>query len=267
MHKKLFICLLLTLATPYAIAAEAPTAIKLFDAKIYSLKNKGVKDLVVDIVSTKLNQQINSQGTFGNVKNLSFRVFWTLAPERLEIEVLGLPEGFKEFKEELKLSVLGIVEDILPPPTDKKFATYKFSQLQNNQFKAQDSSGVADIPTFLLKFDAQNRLVEIVGQKPVGSFTVTPVYEKESFSDGRWVLKKQITRVEENGQDVTTVKTLNYGSHNGMTVLKGLTISTDQKFSRPDVKPVSFSETIEFKNYQLNAGEAMKHFMKDVPVP
>ncbi len=247
--------------------ADALTSIKLFDAKVYTLKNKGMKDIVVDIVSTKLNQQINNQGTFGNVNNLIFRVYWTLVPERFDIEVLGLPEGFRELKEELKISVSSLVENILPPPTDKKFSTYKFSELPNNQFKAQDTSGVADIPTFLLKFDAQNRLVEIIGQKPVGSFVVSPVYEKDSFSDGKWVLKKQVTKAQENGQDVTSVKTIIYGTQNGVTVPKGVTISTDQTFSRPEMKPVSFTETIEFKNYKLNTGEAMKHFMKDAPVP
>ena len=41
---------------------------------------------------------------FGKVNEVIFRTYWTANPERVAIEVIGLPEGFKEIKEELKLT-------------------------------------------------------------------------------------------------------------------------------------------------------------------
>lgn len=264
---KISVILSIIFFSSLSIAQDPATTLKIFDSKIYSLKNKGVKDLSFDISSTKLTQEMNTQGTFGTVKNLFFRVFWTLNPERLDIEVVGLPDGFKEVKEELKLSVLGLLENVLPPPTDKKFASYKFTSIGRNQFQATDTTGVADIPTFIFKFDDQVKLLEITGQKPVGSVKVTPSYEKEPYSEGRWVLKRHATLVQENGQDVTTTKLFSYGSHEGMTVLKAVNITTEQKFTnRSTVKPVTVSELIEFKNYRINNGDAMRHFIKDIPV-
>ena len=249
-----------------SFAQDPLVNLRLFDGKVYSLKNKGIKDFVVDISSSKLAQQLTNHGTFGNVKNLSFRVFWTLNPERLDIEILGMPDGFHELKEELKLSVLSMLDSILPPPLEKKFAGYKFTLKGPGLYLAQDTTGVADIPSYILKFDEQNRLVSVEGQKPVGTLKISPVYEKDSFSDGRWVLKKQITDASEAGQTAKTTKTIGYGQQSGLTVVKSVTITTDQTFSRPEQKPVSLAETIEFKNYKIDQGQAMKHFIKDAPV-
>lgn len=264
-----FLLVIAFLTTSFSAFSQDPaTTLKLIDGKIYSLKNKGVKDFVVDISSSKLTQQINAIGTYGIVKELYFRIYWTLNPERLDIEVVGLPDGFKEVKEELKLSVLGLLENILPPPMEKKFAAYNFSAAGPGVLVAKDKTGVAEIPTLSFKFDQQLRLTDITGNKPVGSVKVTPVYEKDAFSDGRWVLKKQISVASENGQEITTIKTLTYAPFDGISAVRSVNIGTEQKFlGRADAKPVSFSETIDFKNYKINNGIAAKHFIKDTPVP
>ena len=251
-----------------AFSQDPSTTLKLVDSKIYSLKNKGIKDFSVDISSSKLTQQINSIGTFGQVKELYFRVYWTLAPEKVDIEVFGLPEGFKEVKEELKLSVVNLLDNILPLPLEKRFAGYAFSASGPGSIAAKDTTGIAEIPNLTIKIDQQLRITEIQGIKPVGSVIITPVYEKDSFSDGRWVLKKQITKTSENGQEINSVRTLAYAPFDGISAVRSVSVETEQRFvGRADSKPVSFSETIEFKNYKINNGAAAKHFLKDVSVP
>lgn len=255
---KALLCLLFVTST--AFAQDAATYLKNFDAKVYSLKTKGVTDFVVDIESTKLTKQMNDQQVFGKVKEVVFRTYWTANPERLAIEVEGLPDGFKEIKEELKLSLLGMMDNLIPPTMAQRFNGYKFANgTKAKEFVAQDTTGVAPIPSFVLKFDQEDKLVEVVGQKPIGTLNIAPVYAKESFSDGRYVLKQQTTTSTEGSQTVTIKKVLEYGQSQGIGVLTGVEVTTEQKGQNG--KTVSASEELTFKNYKINAGEALKFFL------
>lgn len=258
--KLLALCLAL-ISLP--VSAQDPKSyLQSFDSKVYSLKTQGVQDFVVDLESSRLTKQMNEQMVFGNIKELIFRVYWTASPQRIAVEIQGLPEGFKEIKEELKVSVLSVLDDLLPIPLTEKFSNHKLAQGPGmKEITAKDQSGIAPIPAYTLKFDEQDRFAELIGQKPVGSFKVTNQYEKTSFSNGRWVLLGQVTENSESGQSMTARKTLSYGTHEGIGVLKKVTISMEQKFGKS--APLKTEETVEFKNYKLNAGEAMKYFLAE----
>lgn len=247
----------------FSVFAQDPVSyLKNFDAKVYSLKSKGVQDFTVDIESPNMTKQINDQQKFGKVEELYFRVYWTANPERFAIEVVGLPDGFREFKEELKISMMGIIENLIPQTFQQRFTGYKFlSGSKPKEFIAQDTTGLAPIPSLVIKFDEQDKLVEVIGQKPVGTMNVKPVYTKESFADGKWVLEEQTTTTSESGQTISIQKELDYGKANGIGVLTELTVSTEQKFDAANAKPIKFSETISFKNYKINEGVALKYFL------
>ncbi len=259
-----FFILSLLIFSSLAFAQDPASYLNQFDTKVYSLKTKGVKDFVVDIESSKLTKQMDDQMIFGKVNNVTFRLFWTANPERLAIDILGLPEGFREIKEELKLSMISQLENLLPLPTAQKFNGYKISAgAKPKEFIAKDTSGIAAVPSFILKFDGQDKLIEIEGEKPVGTLVIVPSYAKESFSDGKWVLKKQATTVSENGQTVVTKKDMEYGSSQGIGVLSSVTITTEQRSDNKNSKPLNLQETLEFKNYKINTGEGMKYFLGD----
>lgn len=256
---KTLFALLLIITSAYA---QDPTAyLKTFDSKVYSLKSKGVKEFVVDIENSKLTKQMNDQQLFGKVEELIFRVYWTAIPERLAIEVIGLPQGFKEVKEDLKMSIAGVLDNILPTDTIQRFKGYNFSNGGAKEIIAKDSTGVAPIQTYLLKFDQQDRLTEIKGNMAIGTQTIRPVYQKESFADGRWVLTSQTIQTSENGQTLTIKKDLDYSRIDGIGVVSEVVITTEHKSNAPDSKPVSSSEKIEFKNHKINTGEALKYFL------
>lgn len=242
--------------------AQNPTAyLQAFDAKVYSLKTKGIKDFVVDIESSKLTKQINDLQTFGNVEELIFRTYWTAQPERLAIEVIGLPEGFKEVKEELKISMLQLIDNLLPQTMEKRFQGYQFTQVKPREYIAKDTSGLAPIPSFTLKFDDQDKLTEVVGNKPIGTFVVTPVYTKPGFADGKLVLTSQTSTSSEAGQTLVVTKELDYDKAQGITVLSEVTITTAHQPAGKDTKGVKVSDTVEFKNYKIDEGAAFKYFL------
>lgn len=259
--------LLLALLSLNAWSQDPVAYLNNFDAKVYSLKTKGVKDFVVDIESSKLTKQMNDQMIFGKVDEVIFRTYWTANPERIAIEVLGLPEGFKEIKEELKVSILSQLDSILPLTTVQRFAGYKFhTGSSSKEIVAQDTTGIASIQSYVMKFDAQDKMTEVIGKKVVGSLTITPKYEKDSFADGKWVLKSMTTNSSENGQSVVVKKELEYGKSQGIGVVSEVTVTTEQSFPG-NPKPLISEETLEFKNYKINAGEALKHFLGDSHKP
>lgn len=243
--------------------SEDPTAyLTKFDNKIYSLKTKGVKDFVVDIESSRLTTQMNEQMIFGRVKEVIFRTYWTANPERIAIEVIGLPEGFREIKEELKIAIFGMMDNLVPIPIPQRFAGYKITAGPGSkEFTAQDTTGIAAIPAYVLSFDSQDRLSTITAKKPIGTMVVTPKYEKESFSDSRWVLNSQVSVSSENGQTLTVSKNLDYGTDQGIGVLTEVKVTTEQKLEGSQTKPLKSEETVEFKNYKINTGEAFKYFL------
>ncbi len=247
-----------------AAVAQAPSVyFSLYDRKVYSLKNKGVRDFVVDITSSKLTEQVNEQKIFGLVKALTFRVYWTLSPERLAVDVIGLPEGFFEAKNALRASVMPLLDSLLPMSVEQRFPGYKITPGKTpREFIATDSSGLAPIPKYILKFDDQDRLSEVIGQKPLGSWNMIWVYEKKAFSEGKWVVSQVTVNSNDAGVATKSVRKLNYGNANGIGVLTEVELTGEQQGE----KPVSTEESIEFKNYKINTGEGMRYFLGDAPV-
>lgn len=259
---KIFV--LLTLLSLSAWSQDPSTYLKNFDAKVYSLKTKGIKDFVVDIESPKITKQINDQKIFGEIEKIYFRTYWTANPERIAIEIHGMPEGFKEVKEELKSTILSMMDNLLPVATLNRFAGYKIISTANpKELLAQDTTGIALIPSFTLRFDNQDKIIEVIAKKPVGTLVITPKYEKDSFSDGKWVLKSQTTNASENGQVIISRKELTYASSQGIGVLAKIKTSIEQKLESGGVKPLNSGETIELKNYKINTGDAMKFFLSE----
>lgn len=259
--------LILILSLFFSMSAwsqDAASQLTIIDNKVYSLKTKGVTDFVVEMQSSRLTKQVNEQMVFGVIKELIFKVFWTANPERLAIEVIGLPEGFKEVKDELKANALPLLESLLPPSTASKFAGFKITNgSKPKEFIAQDTSGIAAIPTYVLQFDAQDKLIDIVGKKPVGTFRVSFKQDKESFSDGKWVLSEAVTETVENGQTVTTTKELDYTVIQGIGVLEDVEIDTEQKSDRPGAKKLKLMEKVSFSNYKINTGDGLKYFLSE----
>lgn len=259
---KLILSLIFLLSGLSAYAQDQKTYFSLYDRKVYSLKTKGVKDFVVDVKSSDLTEKVNDQKIFGNVKDLIFRVHWTLTPERLAVDIIGLPEGFTEAKNELKASFLPLLDNLLPMTVEQRFPGYKFSAGKTlREYIAADSSGLASIPRYVLKFDELDRLSEITGQKPVGSWNMNWIYEKKAFSEGRWVVSQVTLTNSEGGQTVKTTRKLNYGTAQGMGVLSEVVLTVEQGGE----KTVRTQESIEFTNYKINTGEGMRYFLGDAP--
>jgi hypothetical protein len=245
-----------------ALAQTQNTYFSLFDRKVYSLKTKGVRDFVVDVKSSQLLEQVNEQKSFGHIKELVFRVHWTLSPERIAVDVIGLPEGFTEAKNALRENFMPLLDNLLPMNVEHRFPGYQISPSKTKrEFIAKDTTGLAPIPKYLIRFDDLDRLSEIIGLKPVGAWNMNWIYEKKAFSDGKWVISQVTVINSEGGLTVKTTRKLNYGTEQGIGVLKEVVLTGEQSGE----KSFRTQQNVEFTNYKINTGEGMRYFLNEAP--
>lgn len=251
---KWFCCLLMVSFNLFAQVELLKTA----DQKLYNPRSKSITDLVVDVESDKIKEHLNEQKTFGTIKEFAYRFYWTAQPERLDVEVIGLPDGFKELKDELRSSGLKLFEDIIPIPLEKKFSSFEISKKTERVLTAKNKDSLAAVTKLDLVFNSQDLLQEIISYRAVGEMSTSFEYEKTSFSDGKWVLKSQKTQIEEGGQKITMSKDISYQVVAGAGFPLEVKVMTKQNGSAGKHEQ---SELYKYKTIQLNKGEALKHFL------
>lgn len=248
------------------MAQDATTLLRSSEEKAYTPKQKGLTDLVVDIVNPQVTNQLNEQMIFGHLKEVTFRLYWTSSPERVAIEILGLPEGFREIKEELKAATLSRLESIIPIPIEKKFQGYKFrtDSKKPKTVIATDPSGQQAIPEFEFMFDSENRLSKILAKKPIGEQETNFEWLKSAWSEPRSHVTKTSTKAQHGPQIVETESTTSWQVLSGIGLPAIVKTITKQKLNqKSQTRPAerTVEEVVYFKNYKVNQSEAMKWFL------
>jgi hypothetical protein len=165
-------------------------------------------------------------------------------------------------KNHLRGLAMPLLDSLIPMTVEQRFPGYKIVPGKvAREFIATDGSGLAPITSYILKFDDQDRLSEVIGNKSLGSWNMNWVYEKKSFSEGRWVVGQVAVTNNEGGQIIKSNRKLNYTTTQGMGVLSEVIITVEHHGE----KTVRTEESIEFKNYKINTGEGMRYFLGDTP--
>lgn len=250
-----------------AVSQDALTTLRVAQDKIYTPKAKALNDLVVDVVNPGITKQLNEQMIFGNLKEVIFRIYWTASPERVAVDILGMPEGFREIKEELKAVVVRNLEIIIPIPLEMKYQGYQF-KMSSKQIKtviATDQSNMQPIPEFEIMMDSEGRVQEVVAKKPIGIVSTRFTWNKSTWSEPRSHLLETKTRSEEGPQRTEIQSVTSWQTISGVGLPSLVKTKTSQVLSQPGQpnKPIerSYEEVIYFKNYKVNVGEAMKWFL------
>lgn len=260
-------CVVLFSILPWFASAQDPVAVlRTSDERIYNPKAKGLTDLVVDVVDPQLTKQLNDQMIFGIVNEVSFRFYWTAKPERIAIEIAGLPEGFREIKEELKARAIGNFESIVPIPIEAKFKDYQLRSGTGAQrtIVATDKTGLAPIPEFVFSVDAESRISQIVAKKAIGTQVTTLEWKKSPWSEPRSHAQRSISIAVDGPQSTEVTTETSWQVVAGIGLPASVKTSTRQTLKAPgQPKPVErkVEEYIYFKNYKVNQGEAMKWFL------
>ncbi|MBY0516206.1 MAG: hypothetical protein K2P81_04820 [Bacteriovoracaceae bacterium] len=248
-------------------AQDPQGMIKVSEEKSYNPKFRGLTDLVVELSSPQITKQLNEQMIFGTLNEVSFKIYWTANPERVAVDVLGLPEGFREIKEELKAMIVGKLETIIPIPFAQKFKGYqlKKSTKQERTIVATDSTNMMPVPEYELIMDEEGKLVESIAKKPIGIIRTKMKWEKATWSEPKYFLTSSTSVAEEGPQTLEIESDTSWQVINSIGVPTVTKTKTKQTLNQPGTKnkPMerNVEETLYFKNYKINIGEAMKWFL------
>ncbi len=266
MKSKIALCLAIMFSFTVA-AQEAISYLRGAEEKSYNPKMKGLEDLVVDLINPQLTKELNEQMIFGRVNEVIFRLYWTAKPERVAIEVLGLPEGFREIKEELKAAMLGRLESVIPLALEKKFEGYQFRLASGKQRTVIGTaqSGMQPIPEFEIQFDEEGKLMTLVAKKPIGHMTSQFSWSKTAWSQPRSAISRVTTRSEDGPQlsEIDSETTWQVVAGIGVPAVVKTRTKQTLRMAGSSEKPLErvVEETMLYKNYKINAGEAMKWFL------
>ncbi len=258
--------LLMLLTAPLALAQDGLARLREIQEKCYTPVQKGMADLVVDVVIPQLTKQLNEQAIFGHLNEVGFRVYWTAKPERIAVEVTGLPEGFREIKEDLKARALMKLEEVVPLPLEKKFEGYVFRlDADKSAVRAVDESGLRVIPEFVVVPDGGLLPTKLIAKRTIGNQVTETVWAKAPWSEPRAHPTRSVTTIQEGPQTATIETTRTWQVIAGIGVPSQVRSVVSQRLQTGSDAEKNLSrqseELVLFKNYKINQGEAMKWFL------
>lgn len=262
---KIFVLLFALTLSFVSYSQDVATLVRGHEDKIYSPKYKGLTDLVVDIESPELKQQLNDQMIFGNIRDLRFRIYWTATPERVAVEIIGMPEGFNEIKQQLKQSILSKFEAIVPLSIEKKFSGYRLTldAKDPKAIVAKDDKALNVIPEFRMVFNKDGLMGMIQGKKTIGSLVTNFEWEKTSWSEPRHITKKSVAKSVDGPQSVSVESIFDWQVVSAIGLPSRVLTTTTQTINIPGSaeQENKIKEEILYRNYKVNVGEALKWFL------
>lgn len=251
----------------FAADPKAQELIKKFDVGYYHPQDKGLKELVVRVELDDLTKQLNDQLIFGKLKEVYFKLYW-MAPNSVEVEVIGMPDGFTEIKDELKGMVASRLDMIVPQNLELRFKGYDLKYQKGatggEELLATDTTQTKMVHEFVAKFDKENNLTSLIGRKPLGTEDSSLVYAKLPWSGNKWILTSMNLKASDPTQTTITDTEIDYVAVDGYGFPKSIKSKTKQSIVNGDKKPIerSFDSELSFKDYKVNSGEAAAWFKK-----
>lgn len=258
--------LLAFVATP-AWSQTKIEEIEQYEIRNYDPQKSGLTDLVFEARIEKLTDILNKTGNFGKLVDVYFKIYW-LSPSQYKIEVMGLPKGFQEVRDDLSALIKGKLEFIIPERFSEKFKAYTLKAepvADGKLIKAIDDTYTLAVPEVDIVFDRSGKL-KTVESKVAYSQVKTEFFQTpKSWSNNKLVMDKVVTVTKQGTTVATTTNTIEYTAVQGMGFPTKVTVKNvvdavipaQGKEKEKKVKNESGS-VIRFSNYEVNTGKAMR---------
>ena len=238
-----------------------------FEIRSYSPQSLGVKDLVFEARIEGLKNIIEKNLVVGKLEDLYFKIYWINAGD-FRVEVMGLPKGFTEVKDDLKQLIKGKLDFVIPEKFSTKLKPYTLKVepiLDGKLVKAIDETYTLAIPEIDITFDKSNKLKFIetkLSQSPVRTeFFHSP----KSWSNNKLVLDKVVSISGVKGASLTIDNDVEYVNVGGVGFPSKLVVkNTSEYMTAPTEKEKSKIEKkdvitkVFFTKYEVNTGKAQR---------
>lgn len=267
---KTFLLSILSIATmlgSVGVLAQAKIdTIEQYEIRSYDPQKSGLTDLVFEARIDNLTEILNKTQTFGKLIDVYFKIYW-LSPSQYKIEVMGLPKGFLEVRNDLSALIKGKLEFIIPEKFSDKFKAYtlKVEPVADGKLiKAIDDTYTLAVPEVDLVFDNNGRL-RSVETKTATSVRTEFFQTPKAWSNNKLVMDKVVARTTQGLAINTVTNSIEYLTVAGMgfpskVTVKNLTEATIPAHGKEKEKKVK-NETntaIRFSKYEVNTGKAQR---------
>lgn len=242
-----------------------------YEIRSYDPLKSGLTDLVFEARIDNVTEMLNKSKVFGNLTDVHFKIYW-LSPSQYKIEVMGLPKGFQEVRDDLTTLIKGKLEFIIPERFSDKFKGYtlKAEPVANGKLiKAIDTTYTLSIPEVEIMFDASGRL-KTVETKAIYASTKTEFFQSpKGWSNNKLVMDKVVSTSKQGPATMTATNTIEYTTVSGMgfpltIIVKNVSeviIPARGKDKEKKIKNDT-GTSIRFTKYEVNTGKAQR-FMVD----
>ena len=243
-----------------------------YEIRSYDPQKSGLTDLVFEARVDNLTEILNKTQTFGKLVDVYFKIYW-VTPNQYKIEVMGLPKGFDEVREDLSTLIKGKLEFVIPEKFSNQYKGYTFKVepiADGKLIKAIDDTFTMAIPEVDLVFDKNARLKTVENKSTVvmkTEFFQSP----KSWSNNKIVMDK-IVSVSKQGPATTTVtNTIEYQSTTGMGFPSKIAVKTVTEAMVPATKKDKEKKlknesgtTIHFSKYEVDTGKAQRFISEGI---
>jgi hypothetical protein len=265
-----FILSLLLISAP-VFGQSKIEEIEQYEIRSYDPLKSGLTDLVFEARIDNVTEMLNKTKVFGNLTDVHFKIYW-LSPSQYKIEVMGLPKGFQEVRDDLTSLIKGKLEFIIPERFSDKFKGYtlKAEPVANGKLiKAIDTTYTLSIPEVDILFDATGRL-KTLETKAVYASTKTEFFQSpKGWSNNKLVMDKVISVSKQGPATLTVTNSIEYTTVSGMGFPSAVTVKNVSEVIIPangkeKVKKIKndTGTSIRFSKYEVNTGKAQR-FMVD----
>lgn len=241
--------------------------IEQYEIRSYDPQKSGLTDLVFEARIDNLTEILNKTQTFGKLVDVYFKIYW-LSPSQYKVEVMGLPKGFQEVRDDLSTLIKGKLEFIIPEKFSDKFKGYTLKAepvADGKLIKAIDDSYTLAVPEVDLVFDNNGRLKTLQTKAAASSVKTEFFQTPKAWSNNKLVMDKVVSVNKQGIATNTITNSIEYLTVAGMgfpskVTIKNLTEATIPANGKEKEKKVK-SETntsIRFSKYEVNTGKASR---------
>ncbi len=251
--KRVFILLFIfSLSMPIFADSASERKIRKADLLTYSLVKAGVKTLQFKMKVQGLKENLNKRKNFGEIKELYFSVSWTY-PQKMVIKVFGMPKGFKEMKDQLKMAVYARIPLLFPIETTKMISGYKMEySTKNNVITAIDPTGKKIINQVKVVTLDNGMLKSLESLGTSGSQLTSYEGQIESWSKKKFVYNKIQLEIKEKAHKTVVKHALKYRLINGFGVPTSIDSTTTVVNLEDNKKKILSKVETVFYDYLVN---------------
>jgi hypothetical protein len=263
----LIVYIVAILASNNTWAQSKIEAVEQYEIRSYDPQKSGLTDLVFEAHIENLTEILNKTQTFGKLIDVYFKIYW-LSPSQYKIEVMGLPKGFPEVRDDLSNLIKGKLEFIIPEKFSEKFKGYTLKAepiADGKLIKAIDDTYTMAVPEVDLVFDNSGKL-KTTETKATYSNVKTEFYQSpKAWSAGKLVIDKIVTNSKQGPTSTVTSNSIEYVVVNGMGFPVKVTVKNISETIIPATKKAKEKKIknesgtiVRFSKYEVNTGKAKR---------